>query len=140
MIVARALPRLATCIAALLAPGLASAALPPAGTFYKLTVNTSFEPSFADCWAFLSNGAQIYSPRLKYFAYQLAGLNTNAGHFQALWQGRNSIGFSGVASGGMLSGDAVDSRSRTYSYAGVQVSSCAGQPAASPGSPGFITR
>jgi hypothetical protein len=122
-----------------LLPGLARAALPPAGTFYKLTIKTSFEPSFIDCWAFSSNGRFIVSKRLHHFGYQLTGLNTNAGHFQALWQGSNSIGFSGATSGTSIAGDAVDSVDRTYSFTGTQVSSCAGIPVQNTTTGGFLT-
>ena len=106
--------------------GSAFAAQPPAGTFYQLNVVTSFEPSFTDCWAFSNDGRFIVSHQggLGTFPYQLTGLNGNANHFQAVWRGRISIGFSGVT-GGSISGDAVDSRTRTYSFNGTQVGSCA---------------
>jgi hypothetical protein len=115
-------------LAAMALPTLAHAALPPAGSLYKLNVNTSFEPSFVDCWTFSSNGRFIHSPRLKNFPYQLGNLNTQAGQFQAIWVGRVSIAFSGATSGSAISGNAVDASDRTYSFTGTQVSSCAGQP------------
>jgi hypothetical protein len=129
----------AATLAAIALPGLAHAALPPAGSLYKLTVKTSFEPSFVDCWTFSTNGRFIHSPRLKNFPYQLTGLNTNAGHFQAIWVGHISIAFSGVASGAAISGDAVDAADRTYSFTGTQVSSCAGIPARVGKDGGFLT-
>jgi hypothetical protein len=138
MTVTAIFPRAAT-LAAIMLPGLAQAALPPAGTLYKLTIKTSFEPSFVDCWTFSTNGRFIHSPMLKNFPYQLTGLNTNAGHFQAIWAGRVSIAFSGVTSGTTISGDAVDVSDRTYSYTGTHVSSCAGIPAQQAGSSGFLT-
>jgi hypothetical protein len=102
------------------------AAQPPAGSFYQLNVTTSFEPSFKDCWSFASNGRVIISHAggLGSFPYQLTGLNSQAGHFQAAWRGGISIGFSGVTSGGTLSGDAVDTRTHTYRFTGTQVAGC----------------
>ena len=122
----------------LLLPGVAQAALAPAGKSYRLTVTTSFEPAFVDCWTFGTNGSFIYSPRLHYFPYQLTALNTDPDHVQALWQGRVSIGFATVVSGTAISGDAVDALRRTYSFTGTQVTSCAGQPSASTGV-GYLT-
>jgi hypothetical protein len=112
---------------ACLLPGApALAAQPPAGSFYQLTVTTSFEPAFKDCWTFSSNGRVIVSHGggLGSFPYQLTGLNTQAGHFQAAWRGGISIGFSGVTAGTSISGDAVDTRTRTYSFTGTQVKGC----------------
>ena len=127
----------------LLAPGVlasaaAHAAQPPAGSFYQLTVTTSFEPSFTDCWSFSSNGRVITSHGggLGSFPYQLTGLNGNANQFQAVWRGHISIGFSGVT-GGTISGNAVDSRTRTYSFTGNPVSGCG---AAERDTRGFQTR
>jgi hypothetical protein len=131
--------RAATLAGASLLPGLAQAALPPAGSLYKLTVKTSFEPNFVDCWTFSTNGRFIHSPMLNNFPYQLTGLNTNAGHFQAIWQGRVSIAFSGITNGSTISGDAVDVNDRTYSFTGTQVSSCAGIPIQKAGHGGFLT-
>jgi hypothetical protein len=104
----------------------AQAALAPAGSSYQLTVTTSFEPSFKDCWTFTGNGRAIISHGggLGGFPYQLTGLNTQAGHFQAAWRGNIGIGFSGVTSGTSITGDAVDTRTRTYSFSGTQVKSC----------------
>jgi hypothetical protein len=118
--------RAAGAAAMLLGAGAAQAAQPPAGSFYQLTVTTSFEPSFSDCWTFSNNGRFIVSHGggLGSFPYQLTGLNTQAGHFQAVWRGRISIGFSGVAAGGSIAGDAVDSLDRTYSFTGKQVGGC----------------
>ena len=123
---------LATCAATIASPALA--AQPPAGLYYQLNVVTSFEPSFTDCWAFSNDGRFIVSHQggLGTFPYQLTGLNSQANHFQAVWRGRISIGFSGVT-GGSISGDAVDSRTRTYSFTGTQVSSCANAAAAQQG-------
>lgn len=118
----------AAAVAVVALPTLAHAALPPAGSLYKLNVTTSFEPSFVDCWTFSTNGRFIHSPMLKNFPYQLASLNTRAGQFQAIWVGRVSIAFSGATSGSTISGNAVDANVRTYSFTGTQVSSCAGQP------------
>ena len=103
----------------------ACAAQPPAGTFYQLHVTTSFEPAFNDCWAFSNDGRYIVSHQggLGTFPYQLTGLNSQANHFQAVWRGHVSIGFSGVT-GSTITGDAVDSRTRTYSFTGNQVSGC----------------
>jgi len=126
-------------LAAVALPGPAHAALPPAGSLYKLNVTTSFEPSFVDCWNFATNGRFIHSPRLKNFPYQLTGLNTNAGHFQAIWVGRISIAFSGLANGSAISGDAVDANDRTYSFTGTKVSSCAGIPSRVTNEGGFLT-
>jgi hypothetical protein len=102
------------------------AAQPPAGSYYQLTVTTSFEPAFKDCWTFSGNGRFIVSHAggLGSFPYQLTGLNTQAGHFQAVWRGGISIGFSGITSGTSIAGDAVDTRTRTYSFTGTQVKSC----------------
>jgi hypothetical protein len=130
---------LAATLAAIVLPGLAQAALPPAGSLYKLTVKTSFEPNFVDCWSFSTNGRFIHSPMLKNFPYQLTGLNTNAGHIQAIWAGRVSIAFSGVTSGTTITGDAVDVANRTYSFTGTKVSSCASIPTRQVGAPGFLT-
>ena len=112
--------------AGLLAAAPAKAALAPAGSYYQLTVTTSFEPTFKDCWTFTANGRAIISHGggLGSFPYQLTGLNTQAGHFQAAWRGGISIGFSGVTTGTTISGDAVDTRTRTYSFTGSQVKSC----------------
>jgi len=113
--------------AALMLPDAhALAAQPPAGNFYQLTVTTSFEPTFKDCWTFSGNGRVIVSHAggLGSFPYQLTGLNTQAGHFQAAWRGGISIGFSGVTTGTTISGDAVDTRTRTYSFTGTQVKGC----------------
>jgi hypothetical protein len=129
----------AAALAAITLPTLARAALPPAGSLYKLNVTTSFEPSFVDCWAFSTNGRFIHSPMLKNFPYQLANLNTQAGQFQAIWAGRVSIAFSGATSGTTVSGDAVDAGTRTYHFTGTQVSSCAGSPTSLPGHGGFLT-
>jgi hypothetical protein len=126
-------------LAAIALPSLAHAALPPAGSLYKLAVATSFEPSFVDCWTFSTNGRFIHSPQLKNFPYQLSGLNTKAGDFQAIWVGRVSIAFSGVANGSSISGDAVDAADRTYSFTGTKVSSCAGIPAGDASKGGFLT-
>ncbi len=114
---------LAICAAAATTPALA--AQPPAGSAYQLNVITSFEPSFTDCWVFSADGRFIVSHQggLGTFPYQLTGLNGNANHFQAVWRGRISIGFSGVT-GSAMSGDAVDSRARTYSFTGNQVGGC----------------
>ncbi len=131
--------RAATLAGIAAAPGLAQAALPPAGTFYKLTVKTSFEPNFVDCWAFSTNGRFIRSPTLQNFPYQLTNLNTNAGHFQAIWAGRVSIAFSGFANGPTISGDAVDVANRTYSFTGSKVSGCAGIHALRSNAGGFVT-
>jgi hypothetical protein len=118
--------------------GQAEAAQAPAGSFYQLTVTTSFEPSFTDCWAFSSNGRFIQSHQggLGKFPYQLTGLNSQPGHFQAVWRGRTSIGFSGLT-GSTISGDAVDSLTRTYSFTGNQVGGCSD---AKPDGRGFQTR
>ena len=129
----------AAALAAIALPTMAHAALPPAGSLYKLNVTTSFEPSFVDCWTFSTNGTFIHSPMLKTFPYQLANLNTQAGQFQAIWVGRVSIAFSGAASGTSISGTAVNARTRTYHFTGTQVSSCAGIQAPLPGQGGFLT-
>jgi hypothetical protein len=109
-------------------PAGAHAALPPAGTSYSLQITTSFEAPFSDCWSFSSNGRFIYSPSLHYFHYQLDNLNTQAGNWQAIWLGHISLAFSGVTNGPTISGNAVDSRVRTYSITGTQVQSCANAP------------
>ena len=64
---------------------------------YQLHVTTSFEPAFNDCWAFSNDGRFIVSHQggLGTFPYQLTGLNSQANHFQAVWRGHVSIGFSG---------------------------------------------
>ena len=113
----------ALAMTALALPALAAQA--PAGTSYQLNVVTSFEPSFTDCWAFSNDGRFIVSHQggLGTFPYQLDQLNGEANHFQAVWRGRISIGFSGVT-GGTITGDAVDGRTRTYSFTGSQVSGC----------------
>ncbi len=120
---------LAMCAVALTANTAANAAQPPAGTFYQLTVTTSFEPTFKDCWAFSSNGRVIVSHQggLGSFPYQLTGLNSQPDHFQAVWRGRISIGFSGTT-GSTIAGDAVDSRTRTYNFTGSQVGGCGAEP------------
>jgi hypothetical protein len=123
----------------LLMPALAHAALPPAGYSYLLNVTTSFEPAFTDCWTFGSNGRFIHSNQLRDLSYQLTGLNTNADHVQAIWQGRVSIAFSALVSGTSISGDAVDYVDRTYNFTGTQVASCVNEPAARTGH-GFLTR
>jgi hypothetical protein len=105
-------------------PALAHAALAPAGSRYSLNVTTSFEKPFTDCWTFSTNGNFIHSPSLHNFPYQLDNLNTEANNWQALWQGRVSIGFSGVTSGNTLTGNAVDALGRTYSIMGTLVQSC----------------
>lgn len=121
----RSLAALAACLAA--SPALA--ALPPAGQAYTITVTSSFEPSFKDCWTFLSGGhAIVAKSSLGSFPYQLDNLNTSANNFQALWQGHNSIGFSGVANGSTITGNGVDSYGRTYAFTGTLIASCAGQP------------
>ena len=127
--------------AALLAvslPTLAQAAQAPAGNFYQLNVTTSFEPNFSDCWAFSSNGRFIVSHGggLGTVPYQLTGLNTDAGHFQAVSHGRVSIGFSGVT-GATITGDAVDSLARTYHFTGNKVGGCGSVRS---GASGFQTR
>jgi hypothetical protein len=106
-------------------PTLARAAQAPAGNFYQLNVTTSFEPNFNDCWAFSSNGRFIVSHGggLGTVPYQLTGLNSDAGHFQAVSRGRIAIGFSGVT-GATIAGDAVDSLARTYHFTGKQVGGC----------------
>ncbi len=126
---------LAVCSAAV---SPAFAAQPPAGSAYRLNVVTSFEPSFTDCWVFSNDGRFIVSHQggLGTFPYQLTGLNGNANHFQAVWRGRISIGFSGVT-GSTITGDAVDSRTRTYSFTGNQVSGCSNADRAQQG---FQTR
>jgi len=136
-----AIGKIAACAAAaagaLIAGSAARAAQAPAGQFFTLNVTSSFKPPFADCWAFSSNGRFIVShANLGSFPYQLTGLNTVAGHFQAVWQGHVSIGFSGVTNGNSLTGDGVDANTRTYSFTGTKVSSCAGAPAVN----GFATR
>jgi hypothetical protein len=105
-------------------PALAHAALAPSGSRYSLNVTTSFEKPFTDCWTFSTNGTFIHSPSLHNFPYQLDNLNTEANVWQALWQGRVSIGFSGVTNGNTLTGNAVDARGRTYSITGTLVQSC----------------
>jgi len=105
-------------------PALAHAALAPAGNRYSLNVTTSFEKPFTDCWTFSTNGTFIHSPSLHNFPYKLDNLNSEANNWQALWQGRVSIGFSGTTSGNTLSGNAVDARGRTYSITGALVQSC----------------
>ena len=109
--------------AAMTAPVLAAQA--PAGASYQLTVTTSFEPKFNDCWSFSNDGRFIVSHQggLGTFPYQLTGLNSQAGHIQAVWRGRISIGFSGVT-GSTITGDAVDSRTHTYHFTGNQVGGC----------------
>ena len=116
----------------------ARAAPPPAGTYYQLKVTTSFEPTFTDCWAFSNDGRVIVSHQggLGTFPYQLTSLNTDANHFQAVWRGRISIGFSGVT-GSTITGDAVDSRTRTYNFTGTPVSGCGKESASQQG---FQTR
>jgi hypothetical protein len=109
---------------AMLAPGLVHAAQPPAGSRYQLTVTTSFEPPFSDCWTFSSAGTFIHSPSLHNFPYQLDNLNKLAGNWQAIWVGHVSIAFSGTANGSAIAGNAVDALSRTYSITGKPVSSC----------------
>jgi hypothetical protein len=126
-------------LTAIALPSLAHAALPPAGNLYKLTVTTSFEPNFVDCWTFSTNGRFIHSPMLKNFPYQLSKLNTQAGQFEAIWAGRVSIAFSGATSGTTITGDAVDANTRSYHFTGTQISSCAGVPTALPGHGGFLT-
>lgn len=112
----------------------ARAALPPAGMSFTLTVTSSFQPSFKDCWSFLSGGhAIVAKSSLGSFPYQLDGLNTQANAFQAVWQGHNSIGFSGTTGAGAISGNGVDSYGRTYAFTGTEVASCAGQPVAARG-------
>jgi hypothetical protein len=138
MPVITALLRAAAIVATTL-PTLAHAALPPAGSLYKLNVSASFEPSFVDCWTFSTNGRFIHSPMLKNFPYQLSKLNTQAGQFEAIWVGRVSIAFAGATSGTTITGDAVDANTRTYHFTGTQVSSCAGVPTALPGHGGFLT-
>jgi hypothetical protein len=109
------------------APGLAHAALPPAGESFSLTVNASFEKPFTDCWTFNSSGQYITShTNLGSFPYQLDALNTQANAFQAVWEGHNSIGFGGTINGTTLTGNGTDARDRTYSFTGTQVGSCAG--------------
>ncbi len=137
-----AISKFAACaalyVAGLLAAGTqANAAQAPAGQFFKLNVKSSFKAPFTDCWAFSSNGQFIVSRgSLGSFPYQLTGLNTVAGHFQAIWQGHVSIGFSGAVSGTSVTGDGVDANDRTYSFTGTKVSSCAGARDVS----GFATR
>ncbi len=109
---------------AFLVPGLSNAALPPAGSRYQLTVKTSFEPTFSDCWTFSSAGTFIHSPSLHNFPYQLDNLNKLAGNWQAIWVGHVSIAFAGTADGTAIAGNAVDALSRTYSITGKPVSSC----------------
>jgi hypothetical protein len=105
-------------------PPAAHAALPPAGSSFKLHITTSFEDPFNDCWTFSTNGRFIHSASLKNFPYQLTGLNKTPDHFQAIWVGHVSIAFSGAVTGSTLSGDAVDALARTFSIAGTAVSSC----------------
>jgi hypothetical protein len=136
-VLSRAFP-LALVASAVLGAAGAHAAQQPAGQFYKLTVSSSFKAPFADCWAFSSNGRFILSHAgLGSFPYQLTGLNTVAGHFQAIWEGRNSIGFSGITNGSTITGDGVDSYDRTYRYTGNLASSCG---AADATAQGFVTR
>jgi len=139
MLQASAIIRSVAAGAAMLLAAAAQAAQPPAGSFYQLTVTTSFEPSFTDCWAFASNGRFIVSHGggLGTFPYQLAGLNTQAGHIIAAWRGRVSIAFNGVTSGSSIAGDATDTLDRTYSFTGTKVSACA---AAAASGNGFQTR
>ena len=115
--------------ATLAAPRVAQAAQAPAGSFYQLSVTTSFEPKFTDCWAFSSNGRFIVSHGggLGSFPYQLDGLNTQANHWQAAWQGRVSIAFAGVTTATTITGDAVDTLARTYSITGTKVGGCNGR-------------
>jgi hypothetical protein len=133
-----ALFRFGVLAASLVSAAAARAAQPPAGRFYQLTVTTSFEPSFTDCWSFAENGRVItsHSGGLGSFPYQLAGLNNTANQFQAVWCGSISIGFSGVT-GSTITGNAVDSRTRTYNFTGSQVSGCV---AATRNIHGFQTR
>ena len=115
----------AICLAVCAIAFDASAAQAPAGQSYKLTISASFEAPFTDCWTFASNGKYIASFNgLGSFPYQLTGLNTNANHVQAVWRGGVSIAFSAVTNGSTITGDGVDSRIRTYSFAGSKVSGC----------------
>ena len=129
----------AAIVATVAGPRIAQAAQPPASTFYQLSVTTSFEPKFTDCWAFASNGRFIVSHGggLGTFPYQLDGLNTQPNHWQAAWRGRLSIAFAGVTSATTITGDAVDTLARTYSITGTKVGGC-GAAAANPR--GFQTR
>jgi hypothetical protein len=120
----RTLKRIAWAALAAGVPALAQAALAPAGSRYSLNVTTSFEKPFIDCWTFSTNGTFIHSPSLHNFPYQLDNLNTEANDWQAIWQGRVSIAFSGATSGNALSGNAVDALGRTYSITGTLVQSC----------------
>ncbi len=110
--------------AAIALPTLAVAAQPPAGSRYVLTVKTSFEPTFSDCWTFSTSGTFIHSPSLRNFPYQLDSLNTLAGNWQAIWVGHVSIAFSGTANGSAIAGNAVDALGRTYSITGTRANSC----------------
>jgi hypothetical protein len=115
---------LAAALLTIFVPPALHAAQPPAGSRYLLTVKTSFEPQFSDCWTFSTSGTFIHSPSLHNFPYQLDNLNTQAGNWQAIWVGHVSIAFSGVANGTAMAGNAVDALGRTYSITGTPVQSC----------------
>ncbi len=115
---------LAAALLTVVLPPMAHAALAPAGNRYVLTVKTSFEPTFSDCWTFATSGTFIHSPSLRNFPYQLDNLNTLAGSWQAIWVGHVSIAFSGTANGSSIAGNAVDALGRTYSITGTRANSC----------------
>jgi hypothetical protein len=116
----------AATVFAMTLPAALQAAQPPAGSRYSLTVKTSFEPQFSDCWTFSTSGTYIHSPSLHNFPYQLDNLNTQANNWQAIWVGHVSIAFSGFANGSAILGNAVDALGRTYSITGTPVQSCGG--------------